>query len=164
MQVLALVPCIYDTSPGQRYRIEQWQGGLKQSGVEITFAAFEDEKLNTVLYSRKQWLRKGVGIGSAFLRRVSTISQSKSYDMVYVFREASLLGPSIFERLIRFRHVPLVFDFDDAVFLPYRSPSNGWLSLLKAPGKTETICRLASQVMVGNNYLADYARRFSRNV
>jgi glycosyltransferase involved in cell wall biosynthesis len=164
MQVLALVPSIYDTSPGQRYRIEQWQGGLRQSGVEITFAAFEDKNLNTVLYARKQWLRKGVGIGHAFLRRLSTISQSKSYDLVYVFREASLLGPSVFERLIHFRHVPLVFDFDDAVFLPYRSPSNGWLSLLKAPRKTGTICRLASQVMVGNNYLAEYARRFNPNV
>src|SRR4029077_14851201 len=93
MQVLALVPSIHDTSPGQRYRIEQWQGGLKQSGVEITFAAFEDKKLNTVLYASKQWLRKGVGIAHAFLRRLSTISQSNSYDMVYVFREASLLGP-----------------------------------------------------------------------
>jgi glycosyltransferase involved in cell wall biosynthesis len=164
MLVLALVPSIYDTSPGQRYRIEQWQGGLKQSGVEITFAAFEDKSLNTVLYAKKQWLRKGFGIGHAFFRRLSAIKQSKSYDLVYVFREAALLGPSIFERLIHFRRVPLVFDFDDAVFLPYRSPSNGWLSLLKAPGKTETICRLASQVMVGNNYLAEYARRFNRNV
>ena len=133
-------------------------------GVEITFAPFEDEKLNRVLYARKQWLRKGVGIGKAFIHRLSTVSQSRHYDLVYVFREASLLGPSIFERLVRLRRVPLVFDFDDAVFLPYRSPSNGWLSLLKAPGKTRTICTLASQVMVGNNYLAEYARMFNRNV
>jgi glycosyltransferase involved in cell wall biosynthesis len=83
---------------------------------------------------------------------------------VYVFREASLLGPSIFERLVDLWKVPLVFDFDDAVFLPYRSPSNGWLSLLKAPSKTRTICRSASHVMVGNNYLAEYARRFNRKV
>ncbi len=164
MRVLALVPSVYDTSPGQRYRIEQWQAGLKRSGVEITFAPFEDEQLNTVLHARNRWLRKGFGISQAFFRRLSTIGQSTSYDLVYLFREASLLGPSIFERLIQIRHVPLVFDFDDAVFLPYRSPSNGWLSLLKAPGKTGTICRLASQVMVGNNYLAEYARRFNRNV
>jgi glycosyltransferase involved in cell wall biosynthesis len=164
MQVLALVPGIYDTSPGQRYRIEQWENGLKQLGVEITFAPFEDEALNTVLYQRRKWVRKTVGISKAFLLRLSAISRSKSYDLVYVFREASLLGPSIFERLLHLSRVPLVFDFDDAVFLPYRSPANGWLSLLKVPSKTETICRLASQVMVGNNYLAEYARRFNRNV
>jgi len=164
MRVLALVPSIHDTSPGQRYRIEQWQNGLRQLGVEITFAAFDDQNLNAVLYSRKQWLRKGVGIGRAFVRRLSTVSQSKVYDLVYVFREASLLGPSVFERLVHFRQIPLVFDFDDAVFLPYRRPSNGWLSLLKAPGKTATICRLASRVMAGNNYLAEYARKFNPNV
>jgi glycosyltransferase involved in cell wall biosynthesis len=164
MRVLALVPSIYDTSPGQRYRIEQWQEGLRQLGVEITFAAFEDEKLNRVLYTRKQWFGKGVGVGKAFIRRLSTVSQSKSYDLVYVFREASLLGRSLFERLVHIWKVPLVYDFDDAVFLPYRSPANGWLSLLKAPSKTGTICKLASHIMVGNNYLADYARRFNRNV
>jgi glycosyltransferase involved in cell wall biosynthesis len=133
-------------------------------GVEITFAAFEDEKLNSVLYARRRWLRKGIGIGKAFIRRLSTVSQSKGYDLVYVFREASLLGPSIFERLVDLWKVPLVFDFDDAVFLPYRSPSNGWLSLLKAPSKTRTICRSAAHVMVGNNYLAEYARRFNQKV
>ena len=56
MRVLAIVPSIYDTSPGQRYRIEQWQRGLKQSGVEITFAAFEDKNLRDVLYIRGQWI------------------------------------------------------------------------------------------------------------
>jgi glycosyltransferase involved in cell wall biosynthesis len=133
-------------------------------GVEIKFAAFEDNNLNSVLYSKKQWLKKSAGIGSAFLRRLSTIRLSKAYDLVYIFREASLLGPAIFERLVHLRHVPFVFDFDDAIFLPYRSPSNGWLSLLKTPGKTGTICRLASQVMVGNSYLAEYARRYNQNV
>src|SRR5207249_10218795 len=93
MEVLALVPSIYDTSPGQRYRIEQWQGRLQQLGVEITFAAFEDENLNSVLYSRKHWLRKGLGIGKAFVRRLSTIRRSESYDLVYLFRESCLLGP-----------------------------------------------------------------------
>jgi len=164
MRVLALVPSIYDTSPGQRYRIEQWQGGLKQSGVEITFAAFEDKTLRDVLYIRGQWLRKGIGISKAFIRRLSTVGQSKSYDLVYVFREAALFGPSIFERIVYLLKVPLVFDFDDAIFFRYRSPANGWLSLLKAPGKTRTICKLASHVMAGNNYLAEYALRFNRNV
>jgi glycosyltransferase involved in cell wall biosynthesis len=164
MRVLALVPSIYDTSPGQRFRIEQWEGGLKQAGVEITFAAFEDRNLRDVLYSRGQWFRKGLGISKAFIRRLSEVGQSKSYDLVYMFREAALFGPSIFERIVHLSKVPLVFDFDDAIFVRYRSPANGWLSFLKAPGKTRTICRLASHVMVGNKYLAEYARSYNRNV
>lgn len=164
MRVLALVPSIPDISPGQRYRIEQWQGGLKQLGVDITFAAFEDKNLRDVLYTRGQWLKKGIGITEAFIRRSSTMGQLKSYDLVYVFRESALFGPSIFERIVHHSGKPLVFDFDDAIFVRYRSPANGWLSLLKAPGKTRTICRLASHVMVGNDYLGEYARAFNKNV
>jgi glycosyltransferase involved in cell wall biosynthesis len=164
MRVLALVPSIHDISPGQRYRIEQWQGGLKKLGVEITFAAFEDKNLRDVLYTSGQWLRKGIGISKAFIRRSSTMVHLKSHDLVYVFRESALFGPSIFERIVHQSRVPLVFDFDDAIFVRYRSPANGWLSLLKAPGKTRTICKLASHVMVGNHYLAEYARAFNRNV
>jgi glycosyltransferase involved in cell wall biosynthesis len=38
------------------------------------------------------------------------------------------------------------------------------LSYLKFASKTKTICRLASHVMVGNPYLAEYARQVNDNV
>jgi len=60
--------------------------------------------------------------------------------------------------------VPFVFDFDDAVFIPYVSPSNGYLSYLKFPGKTRSICRMAAHVMAGNQYLADYAGKVNERV
>jgi len=62
------------------------------------------------------------------------------------------------------RKVPFIFDFDDAIFVSYRSPSNGYLSYLKFAAKASTICRLASHVMVGNPYLAEYSRQFNSNV
>ena len=86
------------------------------------------------------------------------------YDLVYIFREAAVIGPAWYERRIARSGVPIVFDFDDAVFVPYRSPSNGYLSYLKFPQKTSETCRLASHVMAGNAYLADYARKFNGNV
>jgi glycosyltransferase involved in cell wall biosynthesis len=164
MRLLALVPSIYDTSPGQRYRIEQWQSRLNELGVDITFAAFEDKDLNVIVYARNRWLAKTYHIGKAFFRRVSQMKSVPKHDLVYVFREASLLGPPVFEYWIHHVGVPLIFDFDDALFVPYRSPSNGWLSLLKMPSKTQTICKIASHVIAGNQYLADYARRVNPNV
>src|SRR6185369_8384415 len=97
-------------------------------------------------------------------RRLSTISKARNYDLVYILREAALLGPPVFERLLYQQRVPFVFDFDDAIFVSHRSPSNGYLSYLKFANKTKTICRLASHVMVGNPYLADYARQVNENV
>ncbi|MFN3330135.1 MAG: glycosyltransferase family 4 protein, partial [Pyrinomonadaceae bacterium] len=87
-----------------------------------------------------------------------------NFDLVYLFREAAILGPAWFERRIANSGIPMVFDFDDAIFVPYKSPANGYLSYLKFPQKTATICSFSSHVIAGNEYLASYAKRFNRNV
>src|SRR6266496_1594992 len=164
MRVLAIVPSLYDTSPGQRYRLEQWEPLLKERGVEITYEPFEDEELHALLYKSGTIGRKLQLVARGLKRRLSLIRRVKNYDMVYIFREAALFGPPVFERLIHLTGVPIVFDFDDAVFVSYRSPANGYLSYLKFASKTKTICRIAAHVMVGNPYLADYARQVNDQV
>ena len=164
MRVLALMPGLYDTSPGQRYRLEQWEPLLRERGVEITYAPFEDDELHSIVYKPGQMGKKLQLVTRNLARRLSTISKAKNYDLVYILREAALLGPPVFERLIAQQRIPFVFDFDDAIFVSYRSPSNGYLSYLKFASKTKTICRLASHVMVGNPYLAEYARQVNDNV
>lgn len=161
LRLLAIVPSLYDTAPGQRYRIEQWEPLLRERGVEITYQPFENEALHAQLYKPGNIGRKLALVAPSFGRRLSLMSSLRQYDAIYIFREAALLGPPVFERLIRRSGVPIIFDFDDAVFVSYRSPSNGYLSYLKFAGKTKTICRLAAHVMVGNPYLADYARQFN---
>src|ERR1043165_1728184 len=164
MQVLALVPALYDTSPSQRYRIEQWEPFLRERGVEITFAPFEDEELHALVYKPGFLAQKLRLATRAFKRRLALIGKVKDYDLVYILREAALLGPPVFERLVHQRGVPIVFDFDDAIFVSYRSPSNGYLSYLKFASKTKTICRISSHVMVGNPYRAQYARQVNDRV
>lgn len=163
MRLLAIVPNLYDTSPGQRFRIEQWEPLLRARGVEITYAPFLDAELSSVLYQRGQMGKKLGHVLRRFSGRLSDVRSASNFDAVYIFREAALFGPPIFERLIK-RRVPFVFDFDDAIFVSYRSPSNGYLSYLKFAAKASTICRLASHVMVGNPYLAEYSRQFNPNV
>jgi glycosyltransferase involved in cell wall biosynthesis len=164
MRVLALMPALYDTSPGQRYRLEQWEPLLRERGVEITYEPFEDEELHGLLYKPGMLGKKLQLVTRGLSRRMSLVRKAKDYDLVYILREAALLGPPVFERLIYQSRVPIVFDFDDAVFVSYRSPSNGYLSYLKFASKTKTICRLASHVMVGNPYLAEYARQVNDRV
>ena len=164
MRVLAVVPSIYDTSPGQRFRIEEWEPILRESGVEIAYAPFENDELHSVLYSGGQIAAKIKAVSQNMKRRRDALSDLGKYDIVYIFREAALLGPPWFERKIAMSGVPIVFDFDDAVFVSYKSPSNGYLSYLKFPGKTAEICRLSTYVMAGNKYLADYAFQNNKNV
>ena len=164
MHVLAIVPGLYDKTPSQRYRVEQWEPLLRERGVEITYAPFEDEELHTLLYKPGFLGKKLQLVTRALNRRLSLIRKVTNYDLVYILREAALLGPPVFEKLIHQRRVPIVFDFDDAIFVSYRSPSNGYLSYLKFASKTKTICRIASHVMVGNPYLAEYARQVNDRV
>ena len=164
MRLLAIVPSIYDTSPGQRYRIEQWEPLLRKHGVEITYAPFESEELNSLIYKPGGMRRKLSLVAEGISRRYATMKSVKDYDAVYVFREAALLGPAFFERWIYRSGVPMVFDFDDAVFISYRSPTNGYLSYLKFASKTKSICRMSAHVMAGNPYLAEYARQVNPNV
>ncbi|MDB4964871.1 MAG: glycosyl transferase group 1, partial [Myxococcales bacterium] len=58
-----------------------------------------------------------------------------------------------------------IFDLDDAVWMPYASPTYGAAlsRLLKAPGKTHFTLAAATRVIAGNDYIADYARRFNEH-
>jgi glycosyltransferase involved in cell wall biosynthesis len=100
----------------------------------------------------------------ASIRRLRRAWGAKRYDAVLVHREASLVGPAWSERLAKSHCPRLIYDFDDAVWIPYISPTNQYLSYLKFPGKTRTICRMASLVLAGNDHLAQWARQHSDNV
>lgn len=164
IKALAIVPSLYDRSPGQRFRIEQWEPYLRKYGVEITYAPFEDKALSKIIYTPGKFAAKASAALRAFGRRLLEIRDLTGYDLVYVFREAALFGPAIFERMIHRSGVPMVFDFDDAIFLRNEGSVNGYLNYLKLPGKTKTICRLSAHVIAGNPYLAEYAGRVNRNV
>ena len=166
MRILALVPYPFDTAPGQRYRIEQWAPMLKELGAEITFVPFRGDELNSLLSREGHTLRKIYLTARESARRLKVLKLIKDYDLVYIYKEVALLGPPLIERYISMKGVPIVFDLDDAIFMhsPSTSPVNRYFRLLKFPGKTGRICRLASHVIAGNAYLASYSSRFNQNV
>lgn len=164
MKVLALVPSLTDTAPGQRFRVEQWARHLETRGFAFDFVPFEDEALHRVLYAPGMIARKAQLVLAAMRRRFALARAANGYDVALIYREATMVGPAVVERWLRRRGIPLVYDFDDPIWLPYTSPSNGALARLKFPNKTASICRLASVVTVGNRLLAEYASRHSANV
>jgi glycosyltransferase involved in cell wall biosynthesis len=164
MRVLAVVPSLYDTSPGQRFRIEQWEPILNDLGVEITYSPFETDELQAVLHQGGNVTSKIKAVSRNMRRRSRELDSVGDFDLVYLFREAALLGPPWFERKIARSGVPMIFDFDDAIFFSYKSPSNGYLSYLKFPAKAGEICRLSTHIMAGNQFLADYAGKYNENV
>lgn len=164
MKVAVWTPESTGVTPGQRFRIEQWEPYLRSEGIELTQYPFLDEATARLLKGRGHSFAKAVRLTALLLRRARHAVRTRNYDLVYVFRETALLGPALAERILRQRRIPYVFDFDDSVWIRYRSPANSFWSYLRCPGKTATTCRLAEHVLAGNHTLASYARTHARAV
>ena len=163
IRVLALVPYPIGRAPGQRYRIEQWAPFLHREGVHLTLSPFLSERGMDVLYEPGHVARKVCETLRGYLRRLAEAPRPTSVDVIFVYREAALLGPAWIEQLLALRR-PLVFDFDDAIYLRDTSQTNAWSRRLKSATKVETICRVARHVTVGNELLARYAKNRAREV
>jgi glycosyltransferase involved in cell wall biosynthesis len=163
IRVLGLLPYPLDRAPGQRYRIEQWAPLLRESGVQIEFSTFLPAWVMGRLYRPGHLPAKAFATLAGCARRMVEAITARGYDAIFLYREAALVGPPWLETLLA-RRAPLVFDFDDAIYLPSSSGANPLARWLKVTGKTAAICRLASCTTVGNDHLADFARRHSAQV
>ena len=164
IKICAMVPYPFDTVPGQRFRIEQWEPFLLEKGISVDYFRFADERLIELLPKKGNIVRKSFRLLKGIGRRIRDISRLSQYDVVYLYRTAAIVGPAIFERLIKLLGKPIVFDFDDAIFLTDTAAANGRFGWAKFSGKTSEICRLSDHVIVGNSYLAEYAGRFNSKV
>ncbi|MEO5617931.1 MAG: glycosyltransferase family 4 protein [Candidatus Eisenbacteria bacterium] len=158
LRVLAMVPYPVGRAPGQRYRIEQWEPYLRREGVDLTFACFEDESLFATLERPGRPLQKLLAV----LRRIPAqrrwLGLLGDFDAAFLFREAMILGPAWIELGLT-AGLPVVYDFDDAIWLARPNPYNPIAPLLKFQGKTRTIAARCAAVLAGNEYLAEWARR-----
>jgi glycosyltransferase involved in cell wall biosynthesis len=151
-------------APGQRYRIEQWAPFLAEEGINTDFLPFADAKLAELLYERGQFTAKSMGMAAAFIRRLGQLRLIRRYDVILIHRTACLAGPALVERMVAMLRRPVIYDFDDSIFLLHTTGTNRRFGWLKFPGKTASICKLSAHVVVGNSYLADYSRKYNRRV
>ena len=160
----ALVPYPPDTTPSQRFRIEQWMPHLADQGIRVDIYPFADESMLRVMPKPGHRAAKATANISRFIARFADVLATRNYDVVLIHRAACIIGPAIMERLIAALGRPIIYDFDDAIFLLHTTAANRRFAWLKFPRKTASICRISNHVVVGNSYLADYARRFNQQV
>jgi glycosyltransferase involved in cell wall biosynthesis len=158
IKVLALSP-IPEEGAGCRFRISQYIPALREAGFDVTVSSFYTTDFFRLVYQHGRYLQKAANFLGLAWRRVRELFALGDYDLVFLYREAIPLGPPILENLIARRGVPIVYDFDDAIFLPAVSEANRAIAFLKDPGRTKTILKHSTRVVVGNEFLARYARQ-----
>jgi len=164
-RVLVLLSKPSGLSPSQRFRLEQWAPRLaRDHNIHLDFLPFESPGLAKILNNPGHHISKAMWVGYDFLRRLKSLLLARNYDAVVVHREAALIGPAIYERLIAWTGKPSIFDFDDSIWSQSQVMNHGLFSKLHFFGKTGTLCRLATVATPGNEFLADYARQRNRNV
>jgi glycosyltransferase involved in cell wall biosynthesis len=164
MHILFLVPYPVGKAPSQRFRFEQYFDALKAAGHQYHVAPFISDTTWNILYKPGQQVRKVAGILAGFARRVGQLFALAKYDYVFIHREASPIGPPVFEWLIaKVLGKKIIYDFDDAIWIPNTSAANRIVAGIKWHHKVADICRWSYKVSCGNDYLRKYAQQFNSN-
>jgi glycosyltransferase involved in cell wall biosynthesis len=165
IRIALLTPGPLGISPGQRFRFEHYLPLLKEHNIDYWVFPFFCTKGWNVLHKNGHTLLKLYYVLCGIVHRVATIAKIVRSDFVYIYREAAPIGPPVIEWIIaKCLRKKIVYDFDDAIWLPGVSPQNWLAGYVKCSWKVQIICRIAKRVTVGNEFLANFARSFSNNV
>lgn len=153
-----------DRSPGQRYRFEQYFSFLQENGFDCELAYFLTESDDKVFYSPGNIIKKFLITIRSASKRMADVRRAGQFDIVFIQREAFMMGSTFFEKQFSRSTAKIVFDFDDSIWLLDTSNANKMWQWMKSAKKTSKIIALSDIVFAGNRYLAEYASRFNENV
>ena len=160
-KILFILPYPLEKAPSQRFRVEQFLPLLDEQNIEYKLATFMDEKTWDILYKGGSVLQKAWGIIKGYLKRWKhVLVDVHRYNTVFVHREAAPLGPPVFEWVIsKLWQKKMIYDFDDAIWIPNTTAENKLVSYFKSFWKVRKICKWSSIVTAGNHFLASYAKQ-----
>ncbi len=137
-----------------RLRHMQYAPALARAGLETTLDPFFSGEYLARLYAGQSTSLPAL---TAYARRVSHLRRAGDYDVLWLEKEALPWLPWAFEKRLLPRGVPLVVDFDDAVFHNYDLHRSGAVRSVLGD-KIDRLMASAALVTAGNPYLAARAR------
>ena len=138
-----------------RLRTFQYRSWLEKTGFDIEYASLFNDGYLERLYSGQSSKSKVLGY---YGKRIAHLRQRPKPDLVWIEKEALPWLPWIIEGALLPTSIPIVSDYDDAVFHRYdqhRLAPVRWI----LERKIDRLMRRSDLVTAGNEYLADRARR-----
>lgn len=161
-KILIIADHRLNRSPSQRYRFEQYLDFFKSKGFDWELSEIITQKDDVVFYGPGKYLQKAWILLKSIFLRLRDLNRANKFDVIFIQREALLLGSSWFEKQF-YKKNQVIFDFDDSIWLLDTSPENKKFEFLKNPDKTRINITHAHCVIAGNSFLANYAKQFNPN-
>lgn len=139
-----------------RTRFHQYVPYLDSTGIEVTCAPLLDDDYLVRRYSGSHM--STLSLLRTYLRRICFMRRAKQFDVVWVEKEMLPWILSPIELGLFPANVPLVVDYDDAMFHQYGRHRHSVVRTLLG-GKIDAVMSRADLVIAGNDYLAEHARR-----
>jgi glycosyltransferase involved in cell wall biosynthesis len=138
-----------------RLRAMQYLPALAAAGLDVEVTSFFGDAYLEALYSGKG--RSKADLARYFLDRLKQCRAARATDVIWLEKEAFPWLPWAIERHILPANVPIVSDYDDAVFHNYDLHPN---PIVRAAlgRKIDKVMARSALVTAGNDYLAERAR------
>jgi len=150
-----------------RFRVTEMLPYLRARGWNVRFEPFIEDEFFGGFYATGNRFQKARYLASRSLSRLALAIRAADIDAVFIQREAALIGPAYTEFILRsLKRLPIIFDFDDAIWNYDLSRSTHPLAvrLLRDPSKCWHTMRRAACVVAGSTHLAERAREVNANV
>ncbi|MFC1540785.1 glycosyltransferase family 4 protein [Candidatus Margulisiibacteriota bacterium] len=165
MKIIFFTPEDVDGSASSRFRVHQFLSTFEAENITCVFSPFVNKGLKKYYFSRSLMAIpfKVFFFMLAFFKRFIDLFKVLDCDLVFIHRNIVPLGPELFAFIIKkVMRKPIVFDFDDAIYLSVTSKANNYIKWIKLNKlRTRQNVQLADYVIAGNRTLAEYARQYN---
>ena len=161
MKILAFTKYSY-AGPSSRYRFYNYKDCFKKEGIELIIKPLFTKKY----FVAKGKIPKALIVLKAYISRFFLLLKLllfKDYEIVLIEYELFPYFFAIFERLLRARGIKYIVDYDDAIFHKYDLSKNRLIRFF-LKDKIAKVIKSANLVIVCNDYLKDYAKKYNSNL
>jgi glycosyltransferase involved in cell wall biosynthesis len=149
-----------DRAASTRQRLLQYIPYLARTGIKFEHSVLLDNSYVASIGTKSKVPTASL-IG-AYVRRVKAMRTMREYDAIWIYMELLPYLPGFLESLALPGNVPVIYDFDDAVFHQYDAHPSALVR--KALGrKLQPLLRQVRACSCGNKYLEAYASQFCRD-
>jgi len=161
-KILSLTKYGY-AGPSSRYRFYNFKKCFENHGYVVTLNSFFNDRY----FEKTSKLKRMLDIFWAYIQRIILLLGlailPKRYDVILVEYELIPYFPPFFEYLLNRRGYKYIVDYDDPLFHRYDMHNNPLIRFF-LKNKISKVIYYATNVIVCNDYLKDYAKKYNDNL